>query len=124
MLVAVAILGFIGVAFLTALATSSRSARILDEQVEAGELAQAQIAQVQKAAFNSDITCYLLEPNICYPPTVTPPPQYTISTKAEDILDPDGTCVDELNCNTLQKVTVTISRPSGVVFTMTTIKKK
>ncbi|MBI4199118.1 MAG: type II secretion system protein [Chloroflexi bacterium] len=125
-MLAVGILGFIGVAFLSAVANSSRSARTLDEHVQAEALAKTQIEQIKAATYS--LTPY---------PSPTPgglPPQYSISitTTYENDRNLQGTptCASEYltpgpnSCDTLQKITVSIDREGRPILSITTYKKK
>lgn len=67
--IALGILGFIGMAFLAALSTGSKSTRILNEQVVMEGLARSQLEDTKNAAY---------DPAIGYTVTVTAPPRYSV----------------------------------------------
>lgn len=71
--IALGILAFIGVGFLTGLWTISRSTGIYDQRVTASVLAQSQIEQIK--AMNYD-------PAGNYPVLVTPPTGYSVTVAA------------------------------------------
>ena len=103
-IIALGILGFVGVAFLAAVGTSSRSTSILDEAARSEVLARQQIDEIKGLSY---ATSY---------PTPTPgglPAGYAISitTTTKD----DTNCAAEYltpgpdSCNTLQEVTVSVT---------------
>lgn len=105
-LIAVAILGLIGAAFLSAVATGSKATGTLDEHVQAESLARSQLEDIKNALYDHT------EP-IEYPITVTLPPGYLLDITAE-AKDAD---------NTIQEITVTVSRDNGKpVLQMTDFK--
>ncbi len=116
-LVAVAILGLIGVGILAALDTNARAARTLDEQVVATNLATAYIEAIKAMP-------YAPSPELAsYPPPediITIPPQYSVnidiyfssgSTPEDDIIIWDTYDVE--NPQTIQRIAVTVSREGG-----------
>ncbi len=98
-LVAVAILAAIGVTFISALYTGYGSVRILDEKIQAEALIRSQLDDIKVAT-------YLVSGN--YTVTVNVPYQYSVVVVVET-LDTE-TCAADSNCNTLQKITVEVSR--------------
>ncbi len=60
--VALAILGTIGVTFLSGLATTSKAAFIADEQATAESLAQSQMEWVKNAGYSYNATAYSSAP--------------------------------------------------------------
>lgn len=103
-LVAVGILGLIGTGILTAIDTNSRAARTLDERVVATNLATAYFEAIKAMPYADT-----------YPSAgdnITVPPQYNVNI---DIDFGDGfTWVDTPTANeTLQRITVTVSREGG-----------
>jgi len=69
-LVAVAILGAIGVTYMTAMSTAYRSVGIVDEQQQAETLARSQLEDIKNAPYQESGE---------YPITVNLPPQYSMS---------------------------------------------
>jgi type II secretory pathway pseudopilin PulG len=106
--IALAILGVIGVAFMISISSSTRAVQILDEQTQAEALARSQLDAILEMTYNNDPGCY---PSSCYPVTGNVPSQYSVSIEVQALDTP--TCVQDGNCNTLQQVTVIISRPAG-----------
>ena len=111
-LIAVSILGFVSPAFLIAIDTLYNAVNTPDEQIQAEALARSQLDEILAADYNDDPGCY---PDSCYPVTVDVPSNYYLSISAQALDDREGgeTCIDQDNCNTLQEVKVTVSRPSG-----------
>ncbi len=113
-LIAVAILGAIGVSLLTALDTNARATRTLDEQVVATNLATAYIEAIKAWEYQED-----------YPKDQPPldsiiiPPQYDINvniTFSSDGDTTDGITWGDYNIEdpqTIQKLAVTVSRDDG-----------
>ena len=123
-LIAVAILGAIGVSLLTALNTNARATRTLDEHVVATNLATAYI-EVIKALPPDDLqypwpTCPSPED------VITIPPQYIVNVNIT--FSSDGTTWVDYNIEdpqTLQKLAVTVSREGGKpVLTICAFKAK
>lgn len=102
-LFAVAILGLIGVAFLTALNTASRSTGLYEQRVTAASLAQSQVEEIKAATY---------EPSGNYTQLI-PPPGYDIYDIAISV---NQTAVDK------QEVTVTVSKDGHHLFDLVTIK--
>ncbi len=119
-LIALAILGMIGSAFMTALVTGTRSSRTLDEQVQAESLARSQLEDIKNTAYNSTPTCY---PD-CYARTVTEPPQYTVTVTTAKVATPVADTLCDATDNCLQKITVTVSRVGKPVLSLTAYKKQ
>jgi len=99
-LVAVGILGFIGVGFLSGLWTISHNAGIYDERVTASALARTQAEEIKATPY---------DPEGNYP-EIACPPHYDISISAVEL---------ELG---KQEVTVTVSRDGDSVLQLTTTK--
>ena len=116
MALAVAILGAIGAAFLTAQATGTRATNTLDETVQAEALARSQLEDIKNTAYNTDVGCYAAED--CYFVTVVPPSDYSLAVSTEQI--------DFGASNALQKIAVTVNRTGSgkPVFSLATFKKK
>jgi prepilin-type N-terminal cleavage/methylation domain-containing protein len=92
-MIALALMAIIGVAFLGALATASKAILIADEQATAESLARSQMEYVK----NQDYIDYSEEPHDFYD-LITPPGGYEI----------DPLIVEELQ-EGLQKITVTVN---------------
>jgi len=105
--VALGILGFIGVAFLNALSTTSKSTYLYEQRVTASILAQSQI-EILKAADYDDNPPYY--ETISSPASVPPGYDILIST----VLQPDE--------DDKQEITVKVSRNGHHLFELTTIK--
>ena len=103
--VAVAILGFVGPAFMIGLQTGSKSLRVADEQTQAEALIRTQIEPIKDAAYQH------CDPTPCYATITDIPPRYSITL---DVTTKDTpTCDTDANCNTLQEVKVSVLRPDG-----------
>lgn len=107
-LVAVAILGFIGVSVVAALDTNYRATRITDEKVNAASLASAYIESIKSSAYNAT-----------YPTAesynITVPNQYNVVATTECTNDADdsesyGSCTGN---ETFQRIIVTVYREGG-----------
>jgi len=116
-LVAVVILGVIGAGLLTALNTNSRATRTLDEQVVAANLAVAHIEAIKESPYADT-----------YPDAgdnITIPSQYSVAidTKVSSdgftFSDPTGS-----DNETLQKITVIVSRPEKPILSLCTYRMK
>ena len=121
-LVAVGILGLIGAGLLTALNTNARATRILDEQVTAVNLATTYFEAIKTMPYADTY------PNA--EDIITVPTQYNVNIDIDFTSDgttSDGiTWVDTPTDNeTLQRITVTISREGGEpVLSMCAFKTK
>ena len=121
-LVAVGILGLIGAGLLTALDTNARATRILNEQVTATNLATTYFEAIKTMPYAETY------PNA--EDIITVPTQYNVNIDIDFTSDGttgDGiTWVDTSTDNeTLQRITVTISREGGEpVLSMCTFKTK
>jgi len=101
--VALAILGTIGVTFLSGLATTSKAAFIADEQATAESLAQSQMEWVKNAGYSYNATAYSSAPI----PGSKDYINYSVTIAAEPLHNPDGG---------IQKITVTVKRSDeGVI---------
>jgi len=101
-LISLAILGMIAVAFLSALATNSRATLIIDERTTAKNLAASQMEYVKSKNYTA-----------LYPPAAIPNDKdyvgYSANITAEPLHDPD---------DGIQKITVKIKHDDKVVTTL------
>ncbi len=111
MLMALGLMGVVGVGFMSAVSTASLSTSRLDEHVQAVALARSQLEEIKSLSYADT-----------YPVTVSPPPPFSVSIQVLAI--DDVNCVAEANCNTLQQITVQVSRPGTTILTLATYKKK
>ncbi|MBI2855749.1 MAG: type II secretion system protein [Chloroflexi bacterium] len=110
-LMALALLGVIGVGFMAAASTSGISTARLDERVEALALARAQVEKIKSLPYASSYTV-----------SVTPPSGYSIAIQTQ-VMD-ELTCIVESNCDTLQDITVSVTRGVKTVLSLKSYKKK
>ncbi len=106
-LVALSILGLVGVGVLQAIDTNARAARTLDEQVVASNLATAYIEAIKASEYAEE---YPKD----QPPlnSITIPPQYNVNVDID--FTSDGTTFGPYTgTETLQKITVSVSREGG-----------
>lgn len=131
-LVTVAILAAIGVAFMVAMTTAQRSVGVLDEQTQAKALAHSQLEQIKALPYPEDEA---VVGTGVYPVTVALPPQYSMVI---NVTRP--TCIGEAdNCTPLeeltgdevvyiQEITVSVFRPGSegdrLVFSLSCYKSK
>jgi len=120
-LVAAAILGAIGVSLLTALDTNARATRTLDERVTATNLATAYIEAIKASSYAETYDDVVAD--------ITIPPQYDVDVDITFTSDGDTTdgitWVDTYTDETIQKLTVTVSREGGKpVLTICAFKTK
>jgi len=104
-LVALGILGAIGIAFMNALSTGSRTSGLLDNVAMAEKLVRNQLEGIRDASY--DITAPYEYPIIDHPAN------YPVSVDVE----PNGD-------NTLQDITITVSHEEGILVTLDTFKVK
>ncbi len=95
--VALAVLGVIGVTFLSGLATTSKAAFISDERTTAESLAQSQMEWVKNAAYSCNATDYSPAPV----PAGKDYTNYSVAITAAPLHAPD---------DGIQKITVTVRR--------------
>lgn len=120
-LVAVATFGLIGAGLMTAIDTNARATRQLDERVTATNLVTAYFEAIRAMPYAET-----------YPDAeelITVPPQYTVNvdiTFSSDGYTADGiTWVDTYNGETIQKITVAVSREDGKpILSVCTFKTK
>ena len=119
-LVALGILGVIGVGLLTALNNNARATRTLDEQVKGTNLAIAYVEAIKECPYGTTYPS-----GNCMLDNVTVPFQYSVvvDTKCSS----DGTifsgCTGSDN-ETLQKITVIVSRVRKPVVSLCTYRTK
>lgn len=120
-LIAVAILGVIGVSLLTALDTNARATRTLDEHVVATNLATAYIEAIKASSYAETYDDVVAD--------ITIPPQYLVNV--DITFTNDGDTTDGIDWDsytgieTLQKLAVTVSREGGKpVLTICAFKTK
>jgi len=125
-LIAVAILGAIGVSLLTALDTNARATRTLDEHVVATNLATAYIEAIKASSYDSTEPYY--DDVVA---DIIVPPQYDVNvdiTFTDDGDTTDGITWSDYNIEdpqTIQKLAVTVSREGGKhVLTICAFKTK
>ncbi len=112
-LIALALLGIIAVAFLTALSTASKALFIADERTTAESLARSQMEYVKSQLYID----YSADPHDVYG-EITPPAGYSIDSTAVPF-DPDtGVPYSETGGvfdqdDDIQMITVTIEHPDG-----------
>lgn len=100
-IVALGILGFIGVAFVGGLSTASKATETLQEQVVAESLARAQMEELKGTAY---------DPGLGYVATVSAPTGYDISVNAVTIAAGK------------QEITVTITRNNVTLLSVSSYK--
>ena len=120
-IVAVGILALLGTSILTVLETSAENSRELDEKVVATNLATAYFEAVKALPYAAS---YPSPENL-----VAVPPQYSVDvdiTFSSDGSTGDGiTWVDTYNGETIQKISLTISRDGGEpILTVCAFKTK
>jgi len=101
-LVAVGILGFIGVAFMTSMSTAYKSVGVLDEKTLAESLAWSQLEQIKNAPYEeSEVSAYP-RTDMYQDYLITDlPTQYSLSIHVET-----PTCIGEAdNCTPLEELT-------------------
>ena len=120
-LVAVAILAAIGLGLLTALDTNAKATRQLDEKVVAANLATAYFEAIKASPYAATYDDVVAD--------ITVPPQYIVDVNiafSSDGYTVDGiTWVDTYNGETLQRITVAVSREGGrPILAVCTFKTK
>lgn len=121
-LVAVAILGAIGVVFMTSLGTAYKSVGILDEQQQAETLIRSQLEDIKNSPYQDSGV---------YPVTVDLPPQYSMTITVTPptkigTLD-NNTPLEELlgySVTTIQEITVSVSHGGKPVLAVACYKLK
>ena len=119
-LVAMGILGVIGVGLLTALNNNARATRTLDEQVEGANLAAAYIEAIKECPYGVTYPS-----GNCTLDNVSVPFQYSVVVDTE--CSSDGTtfsgCTGSDN-ETFQKITIIVSREGEPVLSLCTYRTK
>ena len=110
-LVAVALLGAVGVVFLTGLTVSSKAVMVSQERVAAESLAKSQMEYVKSSTYDdvNNPPIYDVDPSLPIPSG------YSISVSAER-LDPGE--VEGGDDYGLQKIAVTVDRDGDTAFTL------
>ena len=107
-LVAMALLGAVGVAFLGGLGTASRTALVANEQATAESLVRSEVEYVKRCPYQYDATQYPVNPELTIPSSWAVPPPVVAPVHATD----DG----------LQQVTVTVRRNGATVLSIVVYK--
>ena len=113
--IALGILAAIATGFLTALNTNSRATRDLDEKVTAANLATAYLEAIKESSYA-----------VTYPnagDNITAPFQYDVDVDI-DYSNDGTTWVDFYTDETLQKITVIVSREGEYVLSLCTYRCK
>ena len=121
MLVSMAILGVIGVGFMSGMTTAFRARDISRERVTAENLARNQLEYIRYVAY--DALDYGAE---VPPPSITVPAGYSITVTTTDYCDGTGEpgfepCYDPAN---IQKNTVKVSRDGRTLVTVEDLKTR
>jgi prepilin-type N-terminal cleavage/methylation domain-containing protein len=120
MAVALGILGFLIPVFLFSISTGFTAVKVTDEGTQAEALARTQLEAIKGSAY---LSC---DPTPCYSNITGLPPQYSLSVDVQALDTP--TCATDGNCNTLQKVTVSVFRPGDggnkLIFQISAYKVK
>ena len=109
-LITLALVGIIAIAFLSALATASMALITADERATAESLARSQMEHVKNQPYDFDDPQSYEQDNV----ESTDQPGYFISVSAEPLHDPD---------DGIQKITVTVSRDDEEVITLENYKR-
>ncbi len=115
-IIAMALLGIISIAFLGALATASKALIIADERATAESLARSQIEYVK----NQDYIDYSEDPHEVYD-EITPPAGFSLDFTAEPFDTDTGLSYNEVGGifdqdDGIQKITVTVKHPDEVII--------
>ena len=108
-LIAVAILGLVAVAFLSALATASTAIIIADERTTAESLARSQMEYIKTLDYEPDVTEYPAAPI----PDEYEDEGYSATIVVEPLPDPNDGTLDGI-----QKIIVTVNHKDKVVLTV------
>ena len=104
-LVAIALLGILGVAFLGGLSTASKALFLADERTTAESLARSQMEYVKNEMYDNTDPYKYEQTDV----PSSDDPAYTISVDAEPLNTPD---------DGIQKITVTVNHHSKQVITL------
>ena len=104
-ILAIALLGIIAVAFFSAMATGSLALFIADERATAESLARSQMEYVKNQAYKVDGSYERIEP----------PAGYDIVTTADPLPDPNA---PDNDLEGIQQITVTVSHQGKKVITL------
>lgn len=104
-LIAVALMGIIAVAFLSALATASTALIIADERATAESLARSQMEYVKNCGYEYGASPWYEQVDV----ESTTHPGYFISVDAPPINPDTGEAIDPANDAGIQKITVTVT---------------
>ena len=107
-LVALALLGIVAVAFLSGSGTATRSAMVADEQATAESLARSQMEYIKSLEYSAEYTPAAVPDGGDYA-------GYTASIEVDAPLDTDGQPATDVN---VQKITVIISRNSEQILAL------
>ena len=107
-LVAMALLGTVGVAFLSGLGTANKTSIVANEQAIAESLVRSEIEYVKKYAYQYDASQYPVNPELTIPQSWSVPPPVVEPVHATD----DG----------IQKVTVTAERNGETMLSIVVYK--
>jgi Tfp pilus assembly protein PilV len=118
-LLAVAIIGLIGTGVVKAIDTNARAGRVLDEKVQAVNLATDYFEVIRQLPYSNNSTPYSNAGD-----NITIPHQYSVTINAE--YSADGTTwVPTHTDQTLQKITVSVFRTGGrLVFSTCTLRSE
>ncbi len=119
-MIALGILGFIGVGFMLGLSTVFRVQGITKEQVRAENLARGQLEYIRFVNYKLNYTTDCV-PDCVPPPGLFIPPGYSIAVTTTQYCDATPTCYD---VNQIQKNTVSISRDGNPLLFVEDLKTK
>ena len=114
-LIAVAILSFIGTGVVLALDTNSRATRVLDEKVTAASLTTAYHEAIKEATYDN-VSDYSSVNG-----SITVPSEYSVDIDV-DYSDDGTTWVDTYTEEKLQKITVTVTHQGKNVMSVCTFR--
>ena len=137
-LVAVAILGAIGVAFMTSMNTAHKSVGVLDEKTQAEALARSQLEQIRDAPYEESEVSEYPRTDMYLEQRITDlPPQYSIVItveaptcigEADDCTPLEELLPEEVNVKYIQQIRVSVFRPTDegdrAVFSISCYKSK
>ncbi len=118
-IIALGLLGVIGVAFMLGLSASYRARGVTGEQVQAANLARAALEEVRFKLYNGGVSCDPAE--ACYSYTGPLPTGYTLTIVSEDYCTPEP--CDPADSN-IQKNSVTVFHGGKPLLTIEDLKTK